>query len=120
MTPEGLVKLKIAKILSFGEVIFKKKIVFWYNTSTGIYDPRKKVYRRNNSPYAMLGVSDILGIIEGGIMLAIEVKAKKGRTTPAQREFLLKINEMGGVGMIANDPDTFIIELKKRISVLTG
>jgi hypothetical protein len=116
MTPEQHVKIKIAKILQFGELIFKKKIVFWYNTSTGIYDPRKKVYRRNNSPYAMLGVSDILGIIEGGRMLAIEVKSKKGRATQAQKDFLTKINEMGGIGMIANDPDQFVIDLKKRIS----
>jgi hypothetical protein len=118
MTPEGRVKIQIAKILQFSELIFKRKIVFWYNASTGIYDARKKIYRKNNSPYAMTGVSDILGVIEGGIFLAIEVKAKRGRTTPAQREYLAKINEMGGIAMIANDPSQFVIDLKKRISAL--
>ena len=53
-------------------------------------------------PMKKKGISDILGILEGGKFLAIEVKTPQYfRTTPEQREFLLEINRRGGIGFVA-------------------
>jgi hypothetical protein len=47
------------------------------------------------------GSSDILGILPGGRFLAIEVKAKGGRVSPEQRNFLEQVRGLGGVAIIA-------------------
>lgn len=75
----------------------KDKTIFaWKNHSVGIYDEKKKVYRKSKNPYAIDGVSDILGIYQGRFF-AIEVKkdcsAKKRK---GQVVFCNKINSMGG------------------------
>lgn len=37
-----------------------------------------------------------------GVFVALEVKALKGKTTPAQRRFLSAIRKVGGIGEIVN------------------
>ena len=56
----------------------------WKNNTTGVYDPRKKVFRKLKG-HAIKGVSDILGVItleikgvKLGLKLAIEVKNVEG------------------------------------------
>lgn len=90
MTPESRIK---NEIMSFLKII---GVYCWVNDSVGIFDPVKKIYRQNNSPHKLKGVSDILGIIQGRF-LAIEVKSEAGRLTPEQRVFLAHINTEGGI-----------------------
>jgi len=47
------------------------------------------------------GMSDIIGMLPGGKFLAIEVKTPKGKIRPPQLEFLHKVNEGGGLGIVA-------------------
>ena len=72
----------------------------WVCKTTGIFDPVKKIYRRDNSRYFRKGVPDILGIHKGR-PLAIEVKSLKGRVSPDQEKFIEEFNVHGGVGIIA-------------------
>lgn len=65
----------------------------WKNQSVGIYDPTKKSFRRR-SKYQIKGVSDILGIYKGK-MLCLEVKTKKGRLSPEQKQFLEEMQALG-------------------------
>lgn len=95
MTPEGLVKKQICDYLAT-----RNDVMFWLNSSTAIYDPIKKIRRRNNSPYQMLGTADILGIVRGR-PLAIEVKSEKGRLSEHQKIFLLDFSSNGGVALVA-------------------
>jgi hypothetical protein len=67
----------------------------WKNDSVGIWDPTRKVYRKRNGPFNQKGTSDILGILPGGRMLAIEVKSAKGTLSPEQRYFIDEINKRG-------------------------
>jgi len=64
----------------------------WKNHSTGIYDPTRKVFRKNKNKHVIKGASDILGIYQG-LFLAIEVKTPKRRSsvTIEQRAFLDQI-----------------------------
>lgn len=94
MTPEKRIEYEILSFLrSIG-------IWCWKNDRQGTYDPVRKVFRKNNNPYKIKGVSDILGVIQGR-MLAIEVKAPKGVIRPEQRVFIARINEEGGIAFVA-------------------
>ncbi len=49
------------------------------------------------------GCSDILGMLKDGRLLAVEVKASKGRLRPEQTEFLDLVRRFGGIGFVARD-----------------
>jgi hypothetical protein len=73
----------------------------WKNQSVGIFDPVKKIYRRSNNPYHIKGVSDILGVLPDGRLLAIEVKSKTGKPSDEQISFITRINHHGGLAFVA-------------------
>jgi hypothetical protein len=108
-TPEGLVKQRICIWLRG----VRHKIglqAFWINSSTGIWDAKRGIYRSMRSPFQRKGVSDILGFFSGGgRILALEVKtdlsknlfkeviARKTYATKEQQEFIDEVNTAGGV-----------------------
>lgn len=50
------------------------------------------------------GSADLIGWHnESGRFVAIEVKSLKGRATPEQENFIRRVNECGGIGVICND-----------------
>lgn len=67
---------------------------FWKNVSTGFKDGH--AWRKQASPFAINGVSDILGIFKGRL-IAFEVKTRQGRPTREQVAFIAKIQKLGGV-----------------------
>jgi hypothetical protein len=67
----------------------------WRNNSVGVFDPIKKIYRKNNGKFSINGVADILGIYLGR-PLAIEVKGYGGKLSPHQKDFLAKFEVAGG------------------------
>jgi len=55
------------------------------------------------------GSSDILGCQKGtGKLIAIEVKAKHGKTTPFQDEFAKNVQERGGIAIVARSIEDVI------------
>lgn len=54
------------------------------------------------------GMSDIMGVLKDGRMLAIEVKTAKGAVQPHQHDFLASITKAGGIAFIARDVDTVV------------
>ena len=76
------------------------KCFCWVNTSTGIYDPTRKVFRKLNGTGQIKGVSDILGIWKGK-PLAIEVKKPGGRVSLEQLRFLELFERAGGIAFVA-------------------
>ena len=95
--PENLVKNSILEYLRI------KSIYAWSNNSGAVkvgVGPASRYVR-----YGKKGSSDILGILDDGRFLAIEVKTAKGRATPDQVEFLADINKRGGLGFIARSVD---------------
>lgn len=84
----------------------------------GTYDANKKVFRSNNNPHKLKGVSDILGIIEGRF-LAIEVKSPVGRLSQDQKVFLRRTLDEGGLGFVARSTEQVAEELLKHYPNLT-
>lgn len=89
-----------------------KGIFCWPVNSVGLFDPTKKIFRTPGKHF-LKGVSDILGCLKGGRILAIEVKTKQGRPTPEQLAFIDLVNQMGGIAFIARSIDDVEVKLKE-------
>lgn len=75
----------------------------WRQNNGGVYDPVKKVFRRNSSTP---GVSDIIGFhIRTGIFIAVEIKAGKDRLSREQELFLADVKKAGGFTMVIRTMD---------------
>lgn len=88
-------------------------IFCWKVDRTGVYDAKRKVFRSNNNPHKIKGVSDILAVIEGRT-IAIEVKSQKGSLSDEQRVFLAQVNANGGVAFVARSAIQAANELVKH------
>lgn len=97
----------------------ESQILYWLNfqaqtfafkvNTVGVFDPKRKIFRRNMNPYLIRGTSDILGVHRGR-MLAIEVKTpssyKRFMKSPTegdelQAAFLAKVRNNGGLSLVA-------------------
>ena len=96
--PEHGVQLAILEFLAY------KKIMAWRcNSGAAVFESNG---RKRFVSFGRKGMSDILGILPGGKLLAIEVKAPKtGRVTPEQQDFLNDINRHGGCAFVARSVD---------------
>jgi len=104
--PEQVLKRAICEWLSYKA----KHCMFWYQPSTGIWDRKKRCYRKLNSPYDKPGKSDILGIWKGR-PLAIEVKWGKNVASEDQKKFLKEFEENGGIAILAYSLDDVLTKL---------
>lgn len=85
-----------------------QKVFCWKMNNSAVYIKSKDRYMK--SP--LRGVSDILGIINGGTFLAIEVKAEKGKVSPEQQEFIDNITKNGGIAFVARCLEDVKLSLK--------
>lgn len=92
--------------------LFYRKIFVFIHDSVGIFDEKKKVYRKNTSPYRRRGVADLLGIYRGRF-LAIEVKSATGALSVHQADFLHDVRVAGGIGIVARS----IEDVKKQLEI---
>jgi hypothetical protein len=74
------------------------RILAWRNQSTGIFDPRRGVFRTLTG---LKGVPDILGILFDGTFLGIEVKRPGGRMSPEQQAFMAQAKAKGACVFMA-------------------
>lgn len=78
--------------------------------TSGFYDSKRRIFRKNRSPFVIAGTSDIIGICKGRFF-CIEVKSelalKRELKNPSehfkrQRKFLDIVTRMGGTGIFAS------------------
>ena len=115
MTPEGKVKYAIANLLAKSDMLFGRRVFYWYNSSTGIFDPKSRQFRRNSSPFAIKGTGDILGLLDDGTFISIEVKSAKGKLSPFQIDFLTKVRDMGGIAIVCYSSLDFLEKFRKSL-----
>jgi len=60
------------------------------------------------------GSADIIGVLPGGRFIAVECKAKKGKLSEKQKEFLTNVEEMGGLAIVARSIDDVINSVENR------
>lgn len=81
-----------------------RSIFCWRNNNTPIFDPTRQAFRRMPK-YTMKGISDILGILPTGRLLAIEVKREGKYPTREQKEFMDHVSKRGGLAFVARSID---------------
>ena len=79
-----------------GWIVFKHRNVGIYKQSTRKYIPLA---------FGEKGISDIIGCSPEGRFGAIEVKKKGGKPSPEQLEFLERVRQKGGIGILAYSLD---------------
>lgn len=77
-------------------VVFKHRNVGIYKKSTNSYIPLS---------FGEIGISDIIGCSPEGKFVAIEVKKHGGVATEAQKDFLKRIEQNGGISLLAYSID---------------
>jgi len=97
-----------------------RNIFCWLTNTQGNFNQKTKSYYKN--PRLLNGVSDIIGILPDGKLLAIEVKSnetknKKGdfknTLSEYQEDFLKRVSALNGVAFMArsiDDVDKFLID----------
>lgn len=108
---EKEIQNSILDFLEYWIIKTEKKGFFWTNNNIGVFDPIKKIYRKNQSRHSLKGVSDIIGIVDGRF-IAIEVKNRTGKLSPEQRQFINKINVSGGLAFVARSIEDVEREMK--------
>jgi len=88
-TPEGLLTASIRQLLN----------------SVGVFH-----WKNHGGLGSAPGLPDICGVYKGRA-IAIELKAPRGVVSPAQQQFIDRINEAGGLAFVARDIETVIEKL---------
>lgn len=83
--------------------------IFHFRQNTGAFATKAGGFYRFGTP----GSPDIICVIDGKF-IGIEVKAKGGKQSPAQKEFQGKLVMAGGQYILAYDLDDVIEVLKKK------
>lgn len=84
----------------------------WKNNTIGVWDAKRKIYRKPNNKFHRQGVPDIMFVYRGRL-IAIEVKAPKGTLRPEQRVFLAKLNDEGAYAFVSRSVQQTVTELSK-------
>lgn len=80
-----------------------KKIFFWRQNTGGVYDVSRQSFRKMPK-YALKGVADIIALINHRAYF-LEIKTKKGRQSPEQKEFEKNVKENGSFYYIIRGVD---------------
>jgi len=72
-----------------------RQIYHWRNIAGAVQIAPGRFMR-----FGKKGSSDILGILPGGWLLCIECKAKSGRLSPEQKQFLDDARELGAMALL--------------------
>ena len=87
------------------------RVAFAFRANTGLVaTPDGK--RRFKAGFK--GCSDILGMLKGGRLLAVECKRAGKLATPEQQSFLDRVNDCGGLAFVATCIRDCELELSRR------
>jgi hypothetical protein len=101
-TPEAAALVEVLK------AVRTHPLVAWaYRQNSGVAKVGNRFIR-----FGWPGCPDVLGQLNDGRLLGVEVKAAKGRVSPEQAIFLERIRAAGGVAFVARDCRDVFVNLK--------
>ena len=100
VSPEGSIQAAVLRFLRLD-----RRVAWVQRFNTGAHvtaeTPPNGKPKRRFIRYAFPGCADLLGQLRDGRFLAVEVKTRTGRLSPAQQAFLATVAKNGGVALIA-------------------
>ncbi|HOD71603.1 MAG TPA: VRR-NUC domain-containing protein [Deltaproteobacteria bacterium] len=98
------------------EYLARRRIFAWrQNSGAVVYEDRNRDKRFVRFA-SVNGISDILGILPDGRLLAIEVKKKGGKPSLEQQVFMEAIQENNGIAIVAYSLDDVVQILERSRS----
>ncbi len=94
---------------------YDRNVVFASRTNSGLVVTKDTVIR-----LLPKGTSDIIGMLQGGYLLAVEVKRPKPhyrKPTSDQLKFLEMVSDNGGCAFVATSPEDTITRIKEWITI---
>lgn len=76
----------------------------------------EQILARSIFSYGLNGSSDILGILNTGQLLCIEIKSGNARQSATQKNFEAMITRFGGVYIVARSPENALDSVKHFLS----
>jgi hypothetical protein len=95
-------------------LLTRRDVLCWRNNNGAVYDPTRKIFRRPSGRHSLRGITDILGFTCHGVIIAIEVKTKKGIVSKEQKEFIETVNKCGGIAFVARSVEDVINGLPRQ------
>lgn len=93
--------------------LHSKRLFFWKTISTGFFDTKRKVFRKQHNPFALSGIPDILICYEGRL-IGWEIKTPKGIQSENQKLFESRlVSEGKGRYAIIRSLEEAVAELKR-------
>ena len=113
VVPESAIQAACLQWLAYHGV----KLAWRQNTGGArkTYRTKAGVDREYHIRFAVKGCSDILGILPGGRFLAVEVKRADGKASADQADFLRRVNEAGGLGIVVRSVDELSEQLLPHV-----
>lgn len=88
----------------------RKGFFVWKNSSTGIFDPTRKIFRTNAG---MKGIPDLIGLLPDGRFLGVEIKRPENHLSAGQKIFHERIAENNGIAIVVHSLEELIADLKE-------
>lgn len=90
---------------------------FIWRNNTGAVRYKPPRGRARFVRYGLPGSSDIIGVTKDGRFLAIEVKTPETvkNVSPAQKKFIARIRENGGVAFVASSIEDVALQLNEEL-----
>ncbi len=107
-TPESaILKSCLARLEALGAFVWRQN----QGAMTGEHNGKRRFMRFASAD----GISDIIGVLPTGHMIAVECKRKGGKATEKQMRFLLRVSDCGGCAILTDDPDEMEAEVRQFI-----
>lgn len=105
-------QLLMKSILEALQLRYKGRAHFWRNNTGAMKTEGGHFFR-----FGEVGSPDVLGILQGGRFVALEVKTAKGKTSESQGAWLSRALSLGAIaGVVRSIDEAFtIIELEKNL-----
>ena len=107
-TPESVIlKSCLARLEAMGAFVWRQN----QGAMTGEHKGKRWFMRFASAD----GISDIIGVLPTGQMVAVECKRPGGKATDKQMRFLERVSDCGGCAILTDDPDEMEAEVWRFI-----
>jgi penicillin-binding protein-related factor A (putative recombinase) len=84
--------------------------------NVGVFDAKKRIYRKPNNKHIHKGVPDIIGLYDGRFF-GVEVKFGKNKPSDHQTKFINRVKEAGGVAFWCNSFTDFMYKFGESFAL---
>lgn len=87
------------------DYLYSKRYFAWRNNTVGVWDDKKKAYRKN--PNTAIGAPDIF-VLHQGIFIGLECKTDTGKHSDEQKYFGNMMMSRGGKYFVVREVDDVV------------